>query len=145
MKILTDKVLYAYEFIQNVSGSPVVDCDTLAELKQAYLNITGQPLSKYWRLTDVNNIPDDACVVIVRVNSEDDYTVYEDYFIRLPKKYIKRFLKNYEMPELEYNKVCCNCCHAGKENGRFFCNFGDSPKYQNTITGLDSCGEFESL
>jgi len=55
MKILTDKVLYAYEFIQNVSGNTFMDCDTLEELKQTYRNVTGQPLSKYWRLTDVNN------------------------------------------------------------------------------------------
>jgi len=36
MKILTDKVLYAYEFIQNVSGNAFMDCDTLEELKQTY-------------------------------------------------------------------------------------------------------------
>ena len=36
MKILTDKVLYAYEFIQNVFENTFMDCDTLEELKQTY-------------------------------------------------------------------------------------------------------------
>ena len=29
---------------------------------------------------------------------------------------------------------CYECVYAGEKDGNFFCNFGDSPKYNEEIT-----------
>ena len=43
-------------------------------------------------------------------------------------------------PETEAK--CYNCCYLGETNGSFYCNCGDSNKYDETVTENDSCDCF---
>ena len=94
MIILTDRKLSAQEFIQYTTGQYFFKCFTLREINQCYWQECGIPISKYWKLTEINKIPKDAYVALVECSKEDDYMNYEVYFVRVHKKYIKRFKKN---------------------------------------------------
>lgn len=37
--------------------------------------------------------------------------------------------------------ACCDCCYAGEQNGKFYCNFGDSENYGKEIHGRNYCDE----
>lgn len=51
----------------------------------------------------------------------------------------------YEQHSDLLGKACCDCCYAAEENGRFFCNFGDSDEYGKEIVGRNYCDEFETI
>lgn len=38
---------------------------------------------------------------------------------------------------------CYNCVYLGEENGKFFCNFGDSEKYNTEVNSNDGCDDGE--
>lgn len=40
---------------------------------------------------------------------------------------------------------CYECIYAGEENGKFFCNFGDSENYGKTIDSETGCDVGEAL
>ena len=42
----------------------------------------------------------------------------------------------------ETTETCCNCCYLGENNGNFYCNCGDSDKYDTTVGDDDSCDCF---
>lgn len=43
----------------------------------------------------------------------------------------------------EKEVLCRDCIYAGEENGRFFCNHADSPRFGEEIDGYSSCGDGE--
>lgn len=94
MNMLSDRVLSARQFVEYATDSYYLRCDTLRELCSCFWSGTGTPVSKFWKLTDINKVPKDAYCAIVTVSKEDDYTDYENYIVRLQKKFVYRFIEN---------------------------------------------------
>lgn len=40
-------------------------------------------------------------------------------------------------------KACCDCCYLAEENGKFYCNFGDSENYGKEVQARNYCDDFE--
>lgn len=93
MNIITNKCLTANQFVECYTGWYFIHCDTLNETINC-CNIEGVSISKGYELINIDKIPNNAHIVLVKFSTEEDYTDYEYRFMRIQKKYINRFLKN---------------------------------------------------
>jgi len=93
MIMLSDKVLHGRQFVEYATGDYYLKCDTLREVSQCFWSGYGKPISKYWRLTDIHKVPDNAYVIIVQVSRETDYSEYDYYIMRVYKPLVKKFLE----------------------------------------------------
>ena len=41
-------------------------------------------------------------------------------------------------------KACCDCCYLAEDNGKFYCNFGDSEYYGEEVDARNYCDEFDN-
>lgn len=94
MIVLTNKKLFAQEFVEYATGKYFLKCFTLKEMHQCYWQGCKTPISNYWKLTEIDRIPKTAYVALVEVSKEDNYMGSEVYFVRLHKKFVNKFKEN---------------------------------------------------
>jgi hypothetical protein len=95
MKFITDEVLYGSKYVEAYTGlyyyQPEVS--TCEECRRACAS-SSIYISKGYKLTEIDKIPETANCVLVQFSKEEDYTEPDYRIMTVQKKYLKRFLKN---------------------------------------------------
>lgn len=94
---VSDKLLFANEFVEYYTGLYFFHCDTLKEAKNC-LSSENIWIGDGYELTEIDGIKlSDGYFVLVEFSTDDGFTRHEIRIMRVQKKYLKRFLKNMEI------------------------------------------------
>lgn len=97
MKILSNEVMNARQFVMYYTGLYFYNCDTHSEA-MGCLRSAGIFLSDGETFENIDKMND---CVIVQFSKEDDYTDYEYRAMPIQKRYKNRFLNNMKKDEGE--------------------------------------------
>ena len=93
MKFITDEVLYGSKFVEAYTSFYYFQTSTYEECRRACASSCIY-ISKGYKLTEIDKIPETANCVLVQFSKEEDYTEPDYRIMTVQKKYLKRFLKN---------------------------------------------------
>lgn len=94
---VSDKLLFANQFVEYYTGLYFLHCDTLKEAKNC-LSSENIWIGDGCKLTEIDKIKlSDGNFALVEFSTDDDFTHHEIRIMRIQKKYLKRFLKNMEI------------------------------------------------
>lgn len=91
--IITDKILYANEFVEYYTGKCFMDCDTFNEARDRLASECIY-IKKGYPFSQIDKLDNNLAYAVVQFSTENDYTEHEYVIMRIQKKYLKRFLRN---------------------------------------------------